>query len=248
MGAHLHESLSIVLAAYREGENLAYLLPSIRKVVDDMTVPYELIVVDTQEAMDNTEGICHANQARHVRRRGGNDYGDAIRTGISEAKGEYVVIMDADGSHNAEFIRDLWEHRHVADIVIASRYVPGGHTDNPWLLVRLSRFLNLFFRAIAGLPVLDVSNSFRLYRGDLLRSLHLTYRHFDVLEEILGKLLWLHGPSVRVLEVPFRFGRRIRGESKRTLLVFAYHFLLAALRLSRMRRRVVRGMVGEQTL
>lgn len=232
-------SLSIILAAYREGENLALLLPAISAVAQEITPSWEVLVVDTQLPTDDTPAVCAANGVRHIARRGGNDYGDAIRTGISESRGDYVVIMDADGSHNPDFIRRLWAARNDADLVIASRYVVGGDTDNPWLLVGLSRLLNLTFRALVGLPALDISNSFRLYQGPMLRDLHLTFRHFDVLEEILAKLVWQRMPPVRVLEVPYRFERRIKGRSKRSLLIFGIHFCLAAIRLSSMRRRFI---------
>jgi dolichol-phosphate mannosyltransferase len=191
--------------------------------------------------MDDTEAICAANQVHLLSRQSTNDYGDAIRTGIGASRGGFVLIMDADGSHRPEFIHELWEKRHSADVVIASRYVSGGHTDNPRLLVGMSRILNRVFRYIVGFPVLDVSNSFRLYRGDLLRSLQLTYAHFDILEEILAKLLWQGRTPATVLEIPYRFERRLAGESKRNLLVFGLHFCIAAVRLYGIRRHLRGG-------
>jgi len=231
------ETLSVILASYQEGENLKRLLPRLKATVDRIATRNQVIVVDTQAPMDDTEQVCIANGVSCVRRRGGNEYGYAIRTGIAESTGDYVVIMDADGSHAPEFIDSLWQARHEADVVIASRYVAGGRTDNPQLLVLASRFLNFVFQAVANIPVLDVSNSFRLYRGDLLRNLELTFLHFDVLEEILAKLLWQNFPPARVAEIPFSFEKRSAGHSKRNLLVFSYHFLRAMFRLRQMGRQ-----------
>ncbi len=70
-----------------------------------------------------------------MNRQNSNNYGDAIRTGIANATGKFVVIMDSDGSHDPEFIRQFWELRDQADVLIASRYMPGGRTKNPWMLV-----------------------------------------------------------------------------------------------------------------
>jgi len=238
MTANPEESLSIIMAAYREAENLSILLPRLTTALRTLTPKYEVLVVDAVTPMDDTEAICAANQVRLLRRQPGNDYGDAIRTGVAASRGDFVLIMDADGSHNPEFIRELWGKRHQADVVIASRYVVGGHTDNPRLLVGMSRVLNQLFRFIVGFPVLDVSNSFRLYRAELLRGLRLTYRHFDILEEILAKLLWGNPDPARVVEIPYHFERRLAGESKRNLWVFGYHFCLAALRLNATRRRL----------
>ncbi len=208
------ESLSIVVAAYREGESLALLLPRLTRAARELVPDFEVLVVDTLEPMDDTAAVCAANQVRLIRRQPTNDYGDAIRTGIAASRGEFVLIMDADGSHNPEFIRELWQHRHHAEVVIASRYTVGGRTDNPRLLVGMSCLLNQLFRFVARFPVLDVSNSFRLYRGEPLRKLELTFRHFDILEEILAKLLWRQPDPAQVLEIPYHFERRLAGESE----------------------------------
>lgn len=232
------ESLSILVAAYREAENLTVLLPRLTAVVRELTPDFEILIIDTVAPMDNTETVCATNGVRLLRRRPGNDYGDALRTGLAASRGDFLVNMDADGSHNPEFIRELWGQRHRADVVVASRYVVGGQTDNPPLLVAMSRVLNGLFRSVVGFPVLDVSNSFRLYRGEQLRALRLTYQHFDILEEILAKLLWRTPEPARIVEIPYRFGRRLTGKSKRNLFVFGLYFAAAAIRLRRLRRRM----------
>jgi dolichol-phosphate mannosyltransferase len=230
------EHLSVLLPAFKEADNLRLLLPSLRKVADSLATEPQILVIDSATPLDDTLQVCAENKVMGIPRKGGNNYGDAIRTGISVSTGDYVVVMDADGSHNPEFIRVLWEKRRVADVVIASRYVPGGLTDNPWVLVTMSRILNLAFKAIVGLPVCDVSDSFRLYRGDLWRSLRPTCSHFDVLEEILVEIICNHKSSPdRILEVPYHFESRKCGKSKRNLIAFGFRFLAALYRLRKMR-------------
>jgi dolichol-phosphate mannosyltransferase len=230
--------VSVVLPSYREAENLRVLLPELTSVLESLDPQWEVIVVDTTEPMDESAAICAELGATYVNRVGGNDYGDAIRTGIDSSRGERVVIMDVDGSHDPTFITTLWAHRDDGDVVIASRYVRGGSTDNPLLLVLFSKLLNTVFSTVVGIPVRDLSNSFRLYRGTQLRSVHLTSRHFDVQEEILARLLWEVDPPAACVEVPFRFRRRAHGESKRSTLLFVGAFLGAMVRLSRLRRRI----------
>lgn len=84
---------------------------------------------------------------------------------------------------------------------------------------------------------MDGSNSFRLYNGLKLRSIKLTYQHFDILEEILARLFWDSNDSVTVAEVPFSFEKRYSGKSKRNLILFGYHFLLAIYKLSYLRHQ-----------
>jgi dolichol-phosphate mannosyltransferase len=231
-------SLSIILAAYSEVENLKSLLPEINSICQSLSPNYEIIVVDTQTPTDNAEEICRINSVRYLNRMNSNDYGDAIRTGIANSTGDYVVIMDSDGSHAPGFIQKLWEKRTEAEIIIASRYVPGGSTRNPWMLVLMSKTLNLLFNKLVKIPVLDVSNSFRLYRGEPLRKLQLNFRHFDIIEEILAKMLWEMTPPAKVIEIPFEFEERKSGRPKRNIVVFSYYFLLAIFRLNSIRRKL----------
>lgn len=216
--------LSITIAAYREGENLAMLLPSIKAAAAALTPRYEVLVVDTQESMDDTAAICAANGVRHVYRVGGNSYGDATRTAIAEARGAYRLNMDADGSHSPQYLASMWAERERYDITIGSRYAPGGHTDNPLILIWMSYVVNLTFRIAFSIRAKDVTNSFRLYRRDILTSLHLESNDFDILEEILIKAS-LRIPPARIGEVPVTFERRKAGESKRKLVQFAFGYL-----------------------
>ncbi len=226
--------LSILLPAFGEADNLRWLLPKLKEAAGRISESVEILVLDAESPMDDTKAVCEACGVTWLPRKGGNRYGDAIRTGIQAAKGDYILTMDADGSHNPEFIRVLWEKRAVADVVIASRYIAGGVTENPALLVGMSRLLNFIFKLVVGMPVYDISNSFRLYRGDVLRSLTLTYQNFDILEEILAKIIWGDfSPTPVILEVPFRFEQRRHGRSKRQLLVFSFQFILALFKLWR---------------
>lgn len=106
------------------------------------------------------------------------------------------------------------------------------------MLVLMSKTLNLFFNKLVKIPVLDVSNSFRLYRGEPLRKLCLFFMHFDIIEEILAKSLWEIAPPSTVIEIPFEFMERKSGRPKRNILVFSYYFVLAMFRLNSIRRKL----------
>ena len=216
--------LSIAIPAYLEGENLATLLPEIKRAAAALTPRFEVLILDTQESMDQTPAICQANGVRHLHRRGGNQYGDAVRTGIVESRGQYLLSMDADGSHSPSFFASMWAQRERADIVIGSRYAPGGHTENPAILIWMSYAVNLTFRVVFNLRARDVTNSFRLYRRSILTPLRLESNDFDILEEILIKAV-TRNPPAGILEVPVIFARRKAGESKRKLTQFALGYL-----------------------
>src|SRR5271170_2955128 len=91
-------ALSIVIPCYLEAESLRTLLPAIQQNAAALTPAFEILIVDTEQPMDDTAGLCHLHGVRHLHRSGGNQYGDAVRTGIRQARGRYILSMDADGS------------------------------------------------------------------------------------------------------------------------------------------------------
>jgi dolichol-phosphate mannosyltransferase len=226
--------LTVVLPAYLEEENLRLLLPRLRAALESLGVHWEVIVVDTMTPLDKTPEVCRVNGCIYVARVGGNNFGDAVRTGISHSSGRRVLFMDADGSHPPEFIVDMWDCRKEADIVIASRYTAGGVTENSLPLMWMSRALNLTYSLILGLKCHDVSNSFKLYPGDALRGLVLVCHHFDIVEEILYKLV-KGKEQLTLREIPFAFKKRMFGETKRNLLLFMLSYLYTIVRLRSMR-------------
>jgi dolichol-phosphate mannosyltransferase len=227
--------LTMMLPAYNEAATLRDLLPTIKAAAATITPNYEILILDTQTAMDDTEQVCAENGVRHVRRSGGNQYGDAIRTGIAEARGTHLLCMDADGSHSAQYFAPMWAQRNNAEIVIGSRYVAGGHTENPAVLIWMSYIVNLTFRVAFNIHAKDVTNSFRLYRTAILKPMHLESNDFDILEEILIKAV-THRPPARVVEVPVTFGRRKAGESKRKLVQFAFGYLTTLRKLRKFQK------------
>lgn len=225
-----NKGLSILIPSYREAENLRVILPRINKVVDGLGVAFEVLVIDTMEPMDDTKEVCRINNTRYINRRGGNRYGDAVRTGIEDALSPYVIFMDADGSHTPEFIPQLFAARTDADVVIASRYVEGGETDNAKHLVLMSLIVNWIYSFVLNLPCKDVSNSFKLYRATDLKQLRLQCQNFDIVEEILFKLRWAN-PKLRIRELAYTFKKRMFGETKRNLFLFMLTYIWTLVRL-----------------
>jgi len=180
--------------------------------------------------MDHTREVCLKHGVVYINREGGNFFGDAVRTVISHAKGKNIVFMDADGSHSPEFIPTMYQFMNEYDIVIASRYVEGGGTDNAKILVWMSLILNYIYSLVLRLKCKDVSNSFKIYRSSLLKDLTLRCNNFDIVEEILFKIV-RNNEMVRIKEVPFTFKKRMFGETKRDLLLFIFTFIVTIVKL-----------------
>ena len=225
------KDLCVVIPAYLEEENLRIILPRIGNVLRTMSLEYEILVIDTCEPMDQTPNACAQYlDVKYINRTLGNFYGDAVRTGIREANAHYVLFMDADGSHSPEFIPALFNKRIDHDVVIASRYTKGGGTDNSKALIVMSKILNYIYSIVLNLKCKDVSNSYKLYRGDLLKKLGLRCNNFDIVEELLFKLSRMNR-NLRIYEVPYVFKARMFGHTKRNLIAFMFSFAFTLMKL-----------------
>lgn len=222
--------LTILLPAYREDENLRLLLPRIHQAMNECTDNYEIIVIDSKKSLDSTLSTCNLNKSKHYFRTPGDSYGDAIRTGIEKAQGKYIVILDADGSHSPEWIKELYNERNEFDLIIASRYIQNGDTENPAYLIYMSRILNWTYSVIFGIKCKDISNSFRLYKLTDLKKLKLKCNNFDLVEEIIIKLV-KNDPKYTIKEIPFVFKKRMFGQSKRKLMVFIAGYIFTLFKL-----------------
>lgn len=222
--------LSLILPCYLEEENLRLLLPRLVKELITIGDTFEILIVDTMQTMDNTTDICIENNATYISREMGNNYGDAIRTGIKYAQGKYTIFMDADGSHSPEFVHNLYKYKNEYDVVIASRYIIGGSTDNSRLLILMSYITNITYSRILNLPYKDISNSFKLYKTNYLKGLTLKCKNFDIVEEILYKIKRDH-KEITVLEIPFSFKERMFGHTKRNLFFFILTYIITIIRL-----------------
>jgi len=222
--------LTIAIPAYLEEENLRILLPRLHKTLMTLPISSEVVVVDTQTPMDNTRMVCQENNAVYLNRLSGNYYGDAVRTAIQYCTSQYLVFMDGDGSHAPEFIPSFLRVADTYDVVIASRYVKGGASDNKRYLLFMSKVVNVLYSVFLGLNCKDVSNSFKLYRTALLKPLTLHSKNFDIIEELLFKMK-RNCKQLRILELPFTFKERMFGNTKRNLFIFMLTYLFTLLKL-----------------
>jgi ubiquinone/menaquinone biosynthesis C-methylase UbiE len=132
------------------------------------------------------------------------------------------VTLDADFSHHPAIVKYLYEGRDQADIVVASRFVRGGHAKMRFFRKMLSWLLNGVFRRILSLPVRDMSSGFRLYHREAIASLRIKHSTYAVLQEILTKA---YCEGYQIAEIPFHYMPRRRGRSHARLVRFGRDYL-----------------------
>ena len=223
--------LSIIIPSLREYENLEKIIPEINKILNKK-ISYEILIIDgLDKDLKTYKLVENCKNTKYFNRKENNNYGNAVRLGIKKSTGKFIIFMDADYSHLPKFIPKLYKYRRY-DIVIASRYVKGGNSDNKFFLKFLSRLLNFFYGLVLGIDLNDISNSFRLYNAEILKKLKLKCNHFDIIEEIIFKFK-LHNKSANFKEIPYHFRERKFGKTKRNLfIIFAYLISILKIRFS----------------
>jgi dolichol-phosphate mannosyltransferase len=227
--------ISVVIPALNEGSNLRHLLPRLQLVIPALALEeHEIIIVDggsTDETVEVVESL-----GAKVIPQDEPGYGGALKAGFQSARGEYILTLDADLSHDPDFIERMWEARNEAEVVVASRYVPRGSAQMPFLRMVLSRILNAFFTRGLSLPLHDISSGFRLYRASAIKGLNLESFDFDVLEEILIRC---YAEGYRIREIPFRYLPRQEGRSHISLLRFGAAYLRTFHRMWTLRNSIL---------
>jgi dolichol-phosphate mannosyltransferase len=214
------ERTVMVIPTYNEIDNLADVVERVRRstphvdvlVVDDASPDGTGDLADRLAAVDPQVRVLHRPRKEGL----GAAYGDGFRVAL-DAGYDLIGEMDADGSHQPEQLPRLLDAIADADVVIGSRWVPGGSVVNwPWHRVVLSRAGNLYARVLLGIGVRDATAGFRVYRREALEKVHLERVQslgyvFQV--ELVYRTL---SAGLTVREVPIEFVERVLGDSKMT--------------------------------
>jgi dolichol-phosphate mannosyltransferase len=208
----------VVLPTFNERDNLPAMVDALLRT-DELSV----LVVD-DGSPDGTGRIADelastsSGRLRVLHRHGERGLGRSYVDGMQEALragASLVCQMDADFSHDPGELPRLIDAARTADLVIGSRYVPGGTLRNwPWHRVALSAFANWYVRAITRLPVHDGTSGFRVWRRELLSRLPLRQIVSDGYA-FQVEMAW-HAWSIgaRITEAPITFVERQQGTSK----------------------------------
>ncbi len=208
----------VVVPTYNEHENLPLLVDGLMRHAN-----VRLLVVDDQSP-DGTGQLADELARRHqgrisvlhrTKNRGlGRSYIDGLKLAIREPV-DVICQMDADLSHDPAQLPRLIEGTATGDVVIGSRYVPGGEIVNwPKRRLLLSRFANIYVRTVTRLSAHDCTSGYRCWRREALAALPLDQFISDGYSYLVEMLFVASRHGLRVVEVPITFVERRLGESK----------------------------------
>ena len=230
--------ISTVIAAYNENENIIELIQRLIDVFKNMNIDYEIILV--AQGKDGTLELL-----QDFKNRTGSPihilyYEKPLGVGIAFKIGfhnisedaTYILTMDADLNHQPEdlprFLKPL-EHKEV-DIVIGSRYIPGGAMKNVrvWRYA-LSKFVNYVLSYLSNLRVMDKTSGYRLQKKEVVVSLRdkINAKNFDF---YVDYLIMAQKAGFSMTEIPIIFIARSKGYSKMKKIDTLFRYLLLFLK------------------
>ena len=240
--------VAVIVPTYNERANIEATVGRVRAAVPDA----DLLVVD-DGSPDGTGPLADELAAadprvRVLHRSGKLGLGSAYIAGFRHALAadyQFVFEMDADFSHDPKYLGDLLAATADADLVLGSRYVPGGGVRN-WSLIRrlISRGGGIYARAILGVGIHDLTGGFKCIHRDVLEAIDLPSVRADgyvfQIEVTYRAIL----AGFRVKEVPIVFPDRVEGTSKMSSrIAIEAMFLVPRLRRSA-KRAVQRGRLN----
>lgn len=208
----MEAKVSIVLPTYNEKENVRIVINEIIQYVPSLK---EIIVVD-DDSPDKTWAVVEAlaksdNRIKLINRVNERGLTTAIQTGIINAHGDYIAWMDCDMGMPPRLIESLIAELDVYDIVIGSRYVPGGRDSRPFFRRLTSRFLNIFAQVVLWIPIKDLTSGFITARRQVFDRIKLEGNYGEYCIRFLYEA---RKKGYKIKEVPYVFKDRTIGQSK----------------------------------
>ncbi len=218
------DSIGICIPTYNEAENLPRILSRIRQ-----WLPRAHILIVDDNSPDGTGDLarrkaCDDGRLHVISRSDKSGLGSAYREGFRHillaTDASLIVQMDADLSHPVDCLPGMIAKARASDLVIGSRYVPGGRIEN-WSQARriISRLGSLYARGWLGLPVCDLTGGFKVWRQALLAKVLETPMASSGYVFQIEMTYRAHCLGARIAEVPITFTERDHGQSKMSMAI-----------------------------
>jgi len=212
--------ITTIIPTYNEAENL----PKLVSALFSLPLDLRILIVD-DNSPDKTGEIADELAAQHpekikvLHREGKLGLRTAYLTGIQLAlatQTDAIAQMDADFSHDPALLVEMAELLKTREVVLGSRYVPGGRVDEHWPQWRkfLSAFGNFYARTILGFSLRDVTTGYRLWRRETLEGMPLNRIQSNGYVFLVEMIYMAYSLGYRIGEVPIYFADRKWGKSK----------------------------------
>jgi dolichol-phosphate mannosyltransferase len=209
----------LIIPTYNEKGNIASLLAEIF----DLNLPDFWVLVVDDNSPDGTGQLAESLKSKYpnldvMHRNQKSGLGRAYVASFTEVLkrgADYIIHMDADRSHAPSYLPDFLAAIKEADLVLGSRYIPGGGVKN-WSKVRqlISRFGNAYARAVLGLPFKDLTGGYKCFRRAVLEKISLADVSSVGYSFIVEMTYKTYQAGFKIKEIPIIFVERALGKSK----------------------------------
>jgi dolichol-phosphate mannosyltransferase len=229
--------VSIILPCYNEKKNVIRLASRINEILK--TADFEILIVD-DNSPDNTYSVLRKLEIPNVfpiLRTEDKGLANSIRTGIENAKGDSIVIMDSDFNHNPEYIPFLLENLKFYDCVSASRFLYGGTMDSRTRHL-LSWVFNVFVRIMTGGQITDNLYGYFAIRKNIISKCPYDQIFWCFGDYNIRLLFYLQQLRCKILQFPAINGTRLHGRGNSAFLRVFHTYFMAVLKLIMSRGRL----------
>jgi glycosyltransferase involved in cell wall biosynthesis len=213
--------ISVVIPTYNEAQTIREIIRRVEaeQIADEVLVVDDGSIDGTREILMEMNGSGPVKTLLHEANQG---KGAAVRTGIQHAKGEVIIIQDADLEYDprdfSALLRPIREG--IADVVYGSRFLGGARRPVMFWHMVANKLLTLMTNILYNTILTDMETGYKVFRREVAVNLALKARRFDFEPEFTAKVL---KQKVRIFEVPITFNPRDYSEGKKIGLKDAFH-------------------------
>jgi glycosyltransferase involved in cell wall biosynthesis len=212
--------ISVIIPAYNEIDTIQEILHR----VQETKIPDEIIVVDdastdgTRQVLEGLNGVNALRVVFHERNQG---KGAAVRTGITQATGDLIIIQDADLEYDPRDYPALLKpiQEGIADAVYGSRFLGGPRRPAMFWHMVANKILTLMTNVLYNNILTDMETGYKVFRRDVVLGIPIHARRFDFEPEFTAKIL---KRKIRIYEVPISFNPRDYSQGKKIKLRDAF--------------------------
>lgn len=233
-------SVSFIIPTFNEKDNIIKLINNISIYIKKITKDYEIIVID-DSSPDNTGEICNRyyQNNKNVKtfiRKNIKGFASAIYFGIKKAKKDYIIVMDADFSHDPKLIPVMLHKAKKYDIVLGSRYTKNGGGENKqrfWL----SKIYNIYLKVLLKIDITDFLFGYFCVRKDYLIKNKLLDKHIFVGfgDYFIRFAYSISKSGGSFYEISAFYKNRMYGESKSNLIKMLFTYTITSLEIFKLK-------------
>ncbi len=226
--------VSVILPTYNEKGNIVALIEEIHNVLDSKNIEYEIVIVD-DNSPDGTADIVREkfSEDRRVRllvRKRERGLATAIKYGMEQSTGDFVMVMDTDFNHDPRMLPQFIDFLKYYDMIIGSRFIFGGGMRDRFRYY-CSMIYTIWLRFFLGIRITDKLSGFFSIRKEKLKELDIDSIFFGYGDYFMRLLLKAQKAGYKMLEIPSFYQLRRSGDSKTNFIKIFYKYSKEAIKI-----------------